>query len=100
LPLSQHDTQAGLKGLSAAAATGVLPHLRCDGFGFDCELLTACARLGIPVAEVPVSVRYEGTASTTGMRTQGSMLKAIWRIRREWKGRSPVEPPMDSRRAA
>src|SRR5262249_8275616 len=35
LPLTQRDTQAGLKGLSARAAQRVLPHLRCDGFGFD-----------------------------------------------------------------
>ena len=34
LPLTQRDTQAGLKGLSAAAAEALLPGLRCDGFGF------------------------------------------------------------------
>src|SRR5262249_44728235 len=53
LPLHQWDTQAGLKGLSAAAARLLLPHLHCDGFGFDCELLTACAHFGVEVTEVP-----------------------------------------------
>src|SRR5437868_572615 len=49
LPLTQRDLQAGLKGLSARAAGLVLPHLRCDGFGFDCELLTACVRFGLAI---------------------------------------------------
>jgi glycosyltransferase involved in cell wall biosynthesis len=84
LPIAQRDTQAGLKGMTAAAADRLLPTLRCDGFGFDCELLTACARLGVPVAEVPVRVRYESRASTTG---PGSCLRTVWelwRIRRTW----------------
>src|SRR5438132_10803653 len=54
LPLKQRDTQAGLKGLSAAAAQTLLPRLSCDGFGFDCELLTACQHYGLTVEEVPV----------------------------------------------
>ena len=77
LPLAQRDTQAGLKGMTAAVAERVLPDLRCDGFGFDCELLTACARLGIPVAEVPVCVRYDDAASTTG----GAGRRCGWRPR-------------------
>src|SRR5262249_49625943 len=91
LPLTQRDTQAGLKGLSARAAELVLPHLRCDGFGFDCELLTACARFGLAVAEVPVRVRYEDTASTTGLRTMARMIGELWRIRRAWR-RAPAIP--------
>jgi hypothetical protein len=84
LPLSQRDTQAGLKGLTARAAQLLLPHLRCHGFEFDCELLTACARLGVPVAEVPVCVRYEDRASTTGLRSAGRMIRVLWQIRRAW----------------
>src|ERR1051326_2446464 len=48
LPLTQRDPQAGLKGMSAAVAHSVLPRLKCQGFAFDCELLTACQRLKIP----------------------------------------------------
>lgn len=91
LPLAQRDTQAGLKGMTAAVAERILPELTCDGFGFDCELLTACRRLDIPVAEVPVCVRYEDAASTTGWRAMVRMLRELWRIRRDW-GRRPVEP--------
>jgi dolichyl-phosphate beta-glucosyltransferase len=84
LPLRQSDTQAGLKGLSAAVAERVVPRLRCDGFGFDCELLTACARMGIDVSEVPVRVRYRDAASTTGWRAARGMVAELFRIRQTW----------------
>jgi hypothetical protein len=89
LPLKQTDTQAGLKGLSERAAGVVLPHLRCDGFGFDCELLTACARYQLPVVEVPVQVRYEDRASTTGPRATWRMIGELLKIRRAWRNPPP-----------
>ena len=82
LPLKQTDTQAGLKGLSARAAEMILPHLHCNGFGFDCELLTACARYRLPVVEVPVEVRFEDRSSTTGVRSMGRMIGELLAIRR------------------
>lgn len=88
LPVAQRDTQAGLKGMSAAVARSLVPELRCDGFGFDCELLTACARSGVPVAEVPVCVRYDSVASTTGLRSTVRMLRELWTIRRAWMNRA------------
>ncbi len=87
LPVPHRDTQAGLKGLSARAAEAVLPHLRCRGFEFDCELLTACKCFGFEVAEVPVCVRYEDAASTTGLRTVTRMVGELWKIRRTWRKR-------------
>jgi dolichyl-phosphate beta-glucosyltransferase len=101
LPIAQRDTQAGLKGMSARAASLVLPHLRCDGFGFDCELLTACARYGLPVVEVPVCVRLEDRASTTGLRSVGRMVGDLWRIRRDWRQPPrPVAVPVEPERRA
>jgi dolichyl-phosphate beta-glucosyltransferase len=94
LPLRQRDTQAGLKGLSAAAARLLLPHLHCDGFGFDCELLTACAHFGVEVTEVPVWVRYEDRASTTSVRATRQMFRELLRIRRTWRRMAiPVPTP-------
>ena len=90
LPLRQHDTQAGLKGLSARAVGALLPLLRCDGFSFDCELLTACARLQIPVAEVPVSMQYDAAASTIGWRTLPRTLRELIDIRGRWGVGQPV----------
>jgi dolichyl-phosphate beta-glucosyltransferase len=93
LPLKQRDTQAGLKGLSARATQIVLPHLTCDGFGFDCELLTACVRSGLAIREVPVSVRYENRVSTTGsFNAMSRMVKELWRIRAAWQ-ESPLPQP-------
>jgi dolichyl-phosphate beta-glucosyltransferase len=96
LPLAQRDTQAGLKGLSARAAQLLLPRLHCDGFEFDCELLTACARYGVAVTEVPVQVRYEDTSSTTSARNVGQMIRALWQIRRAWRAEVRPEPALVS----
>jgi len=103
LPLTQRDTQAGLKGLSADAAKLVLPHLSCNGFGFDCELLTACTRYDLAIEEVPVCVRYEDRLSTTGIGSMSRMVRELWRIRRAWRhrpGTEPVSATTDSRRKA
>ncbi len=84
LPLKQGDTQAGLKGLSAHAVRQIVPRMGCDGFGIDCELLTACVRLGLPVQELPVSVRYDAENTTTNFRSTLRMVRELWRIRRAW----------------
>jgi dolichyl-phosphate beta-glucosyltransferase len=93
LGLPHRDTQAGLKGMSAAVTERVVPELRCDGFGFDCELLTACARSGIRVTETPVCVRYDDRTSTTGPGAGLRMLREVWNIRRYWRNRTiPAAP--------
>lgn len=101
LPLRQRDTQAGLKGVSARVAGLILPRLQCDGFGFDCELLTACVRHGVPIAEVPVCVRYDDSVSTTGIRSVGKMLRDLWKIRSVWRHSPDADARAhDERRAA
>jgi dolichyl-phosphate beta-glucosyltransferase len=99
LPVRQHDTQAGLKGMTARVANLLLPHLRCDGFGFDCELLTACSHFGLLVREVPVSVRCEDRVSTTGARTMPRMVRELLGIRRAWR-RVPLSQPAQEHREA
>ena len=94
LPIQFHDTQAGLKGISADVAELVLPRMRCNGFGFDCEFLTACARSGIPVTEVPICVKYEDGATTTGMGSTVRMLRELWQIRRNWRKKHPEPLPI------
>ena len=84
LPVPYPDTQAGLKGLTAAAADELVPNLACDGFGFDCELLTAAARYRMRVVEVPVTVRLDDDASTTRLTTTTRMVADLWRIRQRW----------------
>lgn len=85
LPVPFADTQAGLKGMTAEVAERIVPKLKCDGFGFDCEFLTACSRFRVPITEVPIRVRYADAASSTGgVRTMLRMLRELWRIRRAW----------------
>jgi dolichyl-phosphate beta-glucosyltransferase len=92
LPITQLDPQAGLKGFQADAIRRLLPHLRCWGFGFDCDLLTGCAHLGLKITEIPVRVRLETTASTTGLRQSIRMLYDLWKIRRAWR-QAPLPQP-------
>ncbi|HYV38980.1 MAG TPA: glycosyltransferase [Gemmataceae bacterium] len=93
LPITVCDTQAGLKGLSARAANILLPRLTTRGFEFDCELLTACARLDLEVTEVPVTVRHENTLSTTTLRDIPRMLRKLRSIRRAWR-ETPAPGPL------
>ncbi len=94
LPVPFADTQAGLKGMTAEVAEAIVPQLRCDGFGFDCEFLTACARFGVPITEVPVRVRYADAASSTGgVRTMLRMVRELWAVRRAWPA-GAVAPAM------
>jgi dolichyl-phosphate beta-glucosyltransferase len=89
LPLDLRDTQAGLKGFAADVVERLVPHLRCQGFEFDCELLTGCVRLGIPIVEMPVLVRYNNRLSTTNWRTSLRMIHGLWQIRKHWKTMPP-----------
>lgn len=90
LGLPHPDTQAGLKAFAAGVVEHVAPHLTCDGFGFDCELLLACRRAGVPVTELPVRVWYE-EGTTTSTATGFKMLRELWAVRRRWK-RVPLAP--------
>jgi dolichyl-phosphate beta-glucosyltransferase len=102
LKLPAFDTQAGLKGMTAGAARQLLPPLACNGFGFDCELLSAGVHAGLRIEEIPVAVRFEDGSSTTGFRSARKMLAEIWRVRQRHKARvaAPAEPPSHSDIAA
>lgn len=100
LPLTQRDTQAGLKGFSARVVNTIVPKLQCNGFGFDCELLTACVRHEVTVTEVPVHVRCDADGSTTSFRSTLRMINELWRIRRDWPCMVPQEAAVQQREAA
>jgi len=90
LPLMPSDSQAGLMGLNARAAWLVLPHLRCTGPGFACEMLTACAQYGLPLTEVAVQERYEQGTRTLGLRGLAQLLPELWQIRQAWRTPPPA----------
>lgn len=76
-----HDTQAGLKGLHRAALDQLLPHLTLDRFSFDVELLVVARRLGLAIAEVPVTFEYQSEPSTLELgRDSLRMLSDVARV--------------------
>lgn len=80
LGLKQQDTQAGLKGFSARWIVPALRWLQCDGFGFDCEILSLCDITKTSVTEVPIAVTMD-TASSTNWLTPIRMLRELVAIR-------------------
>jgi dolichyl-phosphate beta-glucosyltransferase len=76
------DTQAGLKGYSAAAAQEVFSRVTIPGFGFDLECLFVARRLGLRVVQVPVRYRHDDENSTVRfLRDAVTMTSDLARIR-------------------
>jgi glycosyltransferase involved in cell wall biosynthesis len=79
------DTQAGLKGYTAAAAAVIFPRLTILGFGFDVEALYVARRHRFRVTQTAVSFRYDAEPSTVHFaRDAVRLLLDLWRI--AWNG--------------
>jgi dolichyl-phosphate beta-glucosyltransferase len=79
------DTQAGLKGYTAAATRNVFSRVQINGFGFDLECLFVARKHGLRIAQVPVRFRYDAEPSTVRfVRDAGTMAADLARIR--WRG--------------
>lgn len=79
------DTQAGLKGFTAAAAREVFSRVTIAGFGFDLECLFLARRMAMRIAQVPVHFRYADEPTTVRFaRDVGTMAADLARIR--WRG--------------
>jgi len=83
LPIHLLDTQAGLKGLTAAAWATVADSMRSEGFFFDVELLARVEGAGLPVAQTPVVVRYQDPTTVRMLVHGWSMLLDSLRLRGE-----------------
>ena len=59
-----HDTQAGLKGFTKAAARQIFSQVTVARFGFDIELLVAARTRGLSIVESPVDFRYDDEPTT------------------------------------
>jgi len=76
------DTQAGLKGFTAAAARDVFSRVRIAGFGFDLECLYVARCLTLSVEQVAVLYRCDDEPSTVRFARDGRrMLADLARIR-------------------
>lgn len=58
------DSQAGLKGFTAAAAARIFAATLPRGFSFDLALLLRARRLGLTIREVGVNYRYDSEPTT------------------------------------
>jgi dolichyl-phosphate beta-glucosyltransferase len=80
------DTQCGFKFFAGDLARSVARMLSIDGFAFDIELLSAVARRGVPITEVPV-VWSNKKGSTLRAVTDGARaVKDVIRVARRMPG--------------
>jgi dolichyl-phosphate beta-glucosyltransferase len=82
LPIDILDTQAGYKGLSAAAWARLGPRLQCNGFFFDTELLAHAGAMGLDVRQTPAHFRYLDPTTVRMVKSGWSMLGDTLALRR------------------
>jgi dolichyl-phosphate beta-glucosyltransferase len=82
------DTQAGLKGFTAAAAELCFRRATIPGFGFDIECLYIAQQHGLAIRQTAVHFRYDEEPTTVRFaRDSSRMLQDIWQVRtRAWRG--------------
>lgn len=82
------DTQAGLKGFTAASAEFIFSQLRLPGFSFDLEILHLAHQAAIPVQEIPIHF-YAQRVSTVNFPVEALRMSLdIWRIYYwTWRGK-------------
>ena len=83
LPIKILDTQAGLKGVTAAAWQIVGPRMTHDGFFFDVELLARAQVEGLVLRETPIVFRYADPTTVRMVKHGGQMFFDTLRLRRK-----------------
>lgn len=101
------DTQAGLKGFTAAAATLCFSRTTIPGFGFDVECLYIAQEHGLSIRQTAVEFRYDDEPTTVRFaRDSNRMLQDIWNVKTNaWRGQytsatSRFDFPADDQRGA
>ena len=89
------DTQAGLKGFTAAAAELCFGRSTIPGFAFDIECLYIAQRHGLTIEQTAVNFRYDDEPTTVRLARDGRrMLKDIWQVRTNaWRGQYASPTP-------
>jgi dolichyl-phosphate beta-glucosyltransferase len=88
------DSQAGLKGLTAAAASEIFSRCSVDRFAFDVELLLWARRLRQRIADVPVRIVWGRDSSTLRLGRDG--LRMAWDVARlGMRAGRAVEPELE-----
>jgi dolichyl-phosphate beta-glucosyltransferase len=83
------DTQAGLKGFTAAAAQTVFPRLTIPRFGFDVEALFVAQKHGYRVQQTAVFFRYDEEPTTVSFAQSAiTMAGELLQVRlNHWRGK-------------
>lgn len=88
------DSQCGFKLFDRQASRAVFSRQTIAGFAFDVEILCISRKLGLPVAEVPVTWADSRASTVKVIRDGARMLADLWRIKTgysfpkpsQWKG--------------
>ena len=75
------DTQCALKGFTPEAARQIFGKAKIDGFAFDVELLFLARKMGLVVAETPVTLRHVEQSSVRFIPQAARMLWDLVRVR-------------------
>lgn len=75
------DTQCGFKGFTGKAAQDIFKRQRLRGFGFDVEVLHIAKRLGLRVAEVPITWHDSTSSRVSPIRDGIGMFADLLRVR-------------------
>lgn len=75
------DTQCGFKGFRREAAARIFALQRLDRFGFDVEVLFLARRMGLTIAEIPVTCVYHGGSSVSRVGDALTMARDVVRVR-------------------
>jgi len=75
------DTQCGFKGFTRKAAQDVFSRQRLNGFGFDVEILYIARKLGLKVAEVPITWADSVSSRVSPIRDGIGMFGDLLRVR-------------------
>lgn len=76
------DTQCGFKLFTRGAAQAIFARAKVDRFAFDVEAVFLARKLGLEVAEVPVTWRNSPHSTVSPLRDSAQMFLDLVRIRR------------------
>jgi dolichyl-phosphate beta-glucosyltransferase len=84
LPIKVLDTQAGLKGFTAAAWNKIGPNILTNGFFLDVEMLAYAGAAKLNIKETPIYFEYVDPTTVRMVKHGGSMIvdtiKLRWRL--------------------
>lgn len=76
------DSQCGFKAFRREAAHEILSHQKLSGWAFDAELMFIARKLGLKIAQVPVTWTNDPNSKVKMLRDGFKMVMDLFRIRR------------------